>query len=57
MTQLAVALAPVFIAILAGWGARFTNIVPAPAWGGVNRLAYMILAPVFMFTEIVRADL
>lgn len=57
MTQLALALAPVFIAILTGWGARFTNIVPAVAWGGVNRLAYMILAPVFMFTEIVRADL
>ena len=57
MTQIALALAPVFIAILAGWGARFTNIVPAAAWGGVNRLAYMILAPVFMFTEIVRADL
>jgi malonate transporter len=57
MTQIALALAPVFIAILVGWGARFTNIVPAAAWGGVNRLAYMILAPVFMFTEIVRADL
>lgn len=57
MTALLLALAPVFIAILTGWGARFTNIVPGPAWGGVNRLAYMILAPVFMFTEIVRADL
>lgn len=57
MTQIAVALAPVFIAILAGWGARITNVVPATAWTGVNRLAYMVLAPTFMFTEIVRADL
>ena len=57
MTQIAVALAPVFLAILAGWGARISRVVPEAAWTGVNRLAYMILAPVFMFTEIVRADL
>ena len=57
MTQIAVALAPVFLAILAGWGARISRVVPEAAWVGVNRLAYMILAPVFMFTEIVRADL
>jgi malonate transporter and related proteins len=57
MMQIAVALAPVFLAILAGWGARMTRVVPETAWTGVNRLAYMILAPVFMFTEIVRADL
>lgn len=57
MSGLFVALAPVFLAILTGWSARLTKIVPEAAWAGVNRLAYMILAPVFMFTEIVRADL
>ncbi len=57
MMQIAVALAPVFLAPLAGWGARISRVVPETAWTGVNRLAYMILAPVFMFTEIVRADL
>jgi malonate transporter len=57
MTALFVALAPVFLAILTGWGARLTKVVPETAWAGVNRLAYMVLAPVFMFTEIVRADL
>ncbi len=57
MTALFVALAPVFLAILTGWGARISKVMPEAAWGGVNRLAYMILAPVFMFTEIVRADL
>lgn len=57
MSGLFVALAPVFLAILAGWSARLTKVVPEAAWAGVNRLAYMILAPVFMFTEIVRADL
>lgn len=57
MTQIALALAPVFIAILAGWGARVSKLVPEAAWTGVNRLAYMVLAPTFMFTEILRADL
>jgi len=57
MTALFLALAPVFLAILTGWGARLSKVVPETAWQGVNRLAYMILAPVFMFTEIVRADL
>lgn len=57
MTTLIVALAPVFLAILAGWGARYAKIVPEASWPGVNRLAYTILAPVFMFTEILRADL
>lgn len=57
MTNLIVALAPVFLAILTGWGARISNIVPEQSWAGVNRLAYMVLAPTFMFTEIVRADL
>jgi len=57
MTALFLALAPVFLAILTGWGARLSKVVPESAWSGVNRLAYMILAPVFMFTEIVRADL
>lgn len=56
MTALFVALAPVFLAILTGWGARLSKVVPESAWPGVNRLAYMVLAPVFMFTEIVRAD-
>jgi len=57
MTALFLALAPVFLAILTGWGARISKVVPEAAWAGVNRLAYMVLAPVFMFTEIVRADL
>lgn len=57
MIPIAVALAPVFLAILTGWGARISRVVPEPAWAGVNRLAYMILAPTFMFGEIVRADL
>jgi hypothetical protein len=56
MTALFVALAPVFLAILGGWGARLSKVVPQSAWPGINRLAYMVLAPVFMFGEIVRAD-
>jgi predicted permease len=57
MTTLLAALAPVFLVILAGWGARAGKLVGEAAWGGVARLAYMILSPVFIFTEILRADL
>lgn len=57
MISILLALAPVFAVIMSGWGARLSGLVPAPAWTGVNRLAYMVLAPLFMFTEILRADL
>jgi predicted permease len=50
-------LAPVFMAIMAGWAARFWGVVPEGAWVGVNRLVYTVLSPVFIFSEIVRADL
>jgi predicted permease len=50
-------LAPVFLAIMVGWAARFWGVVPEGAWAGVNRLVYMVLSPVFIFTEIMRADL
>ena len=56
MTILA-ALAPVFVAIFAGWAARFSKLVPESAWAGVSKATYMILSPVFIFGEIVRADL
>jgi predicted permease len=57
MTELLAALAPVFLAILVGWLAKTTRIVPDAAWAGVNRLVYMILSPTFIFTEILRAQL
>jgi predicted permease len=57
MSAFLLALAPVFLAILAGWAARRTRIVPEASWGGISRLAYMVLSPVFMFTEIARANL
>jgi malonate transporter len=57
MTPLVAALAPVFLVILTGWAARGSRLVPEAAWGGVNRLAYNVLAPTYMFTEIMRADI
>lgn len=57
MDSLIPALAPVFLTIMAGWAVRATGMVPEAAWGGVTRLAYMVLSPVFIFTEILRADL
>jgi predicted permease len=57
MTSLIPALAPVFLTILAGWAIRASKMVPEAAWAGVSRLAYMVLSPVFIFTEILKADL
>ena len=57
MTEAIAALIPVFLVILAGYAARASGLVPEAAWGGVNRVAYNILAPTFMFGEIMRADL
>lgn len=57
MTNLLAMLAPVFLAIFAGWLIRATGMVSEAAWSGVSRLAYMVLSPVFIFTEVLKADL
>jgi hypothetical protein len=57
MTVIIALLAPIFLAIGIGWAARFTRMVPEQAWGGVNRLAYTILAPTLIFTEVAKAQL
>jgi hypothetical protein len=57
MNEAVSALIPVFLVIVAGYGARASGVVPEAAWAGVNRLAYNILAPTFMFGEIMRAHL
>lgn len=57
MTSVVAALAPIFLTILVGWGARFSNLVPAAAWGGANKLAYNVLGPVWMVLEVSQARL
>ncbi len=51
------ALAPVFLLIVIGWGARRARFLPEEAWAGVNRFGYLVLYPAFLFTTIAGADL
>jgi len=44
------ALAPVFILVALGWGARASRIADAQAFGVVNRFGYFTLYPAFLFT-------
>jgi predicted permease len=51
------ALAPVFLLIALGWGARAARILPDETWGAVNRFGYFLPYPAFLFTTVARADL
>jgi predicted permease len=57
MLHSALAIAPVFLIIMLGWAARQSRIVPDEAWAGVNKLAYNVLAPLFMLSTIAKADI
>ncbi|WP_256619067.1 AEC family transporter [Parvularcula maris] len=48
-------LVPIAAAIFIGWGARKTGLIPAELWGGVNKLAYLVLLPALLFVTIASA--
>ncbi len=56
MADIVVALAPVFILIAIGYGARASNLANSEAFGVVNRFGYFVLYPAFLFTLISTAD-
>ncbi len=56
MTNILLALAPVFILIAIGYAARASNLASAQAFGVVNRFGYFVLYPAFLFTLISSAD-
>lgn len=56
MSDVALALAPVFILIGLGWLARNRRIAEPEAFGAVNRFGYFVLYPAFLFTIITGAD-
>ena len=56
MTTVFLAVLPVFFVIAVGWAARASNIVPRPQWEGINRLAYWVFFPAFLFIVLARAD-
>lgn len=56
MSGVILALAPVFILIAIGWGARAGRLATAEQFGAVNRFGYFVLYPAFLFTLISGAD-
>ena len=56
MNDVLLALAPVFILIALGYGARASRIIAPEAFGAVNRFGYFILYPAFLFTIVTGAD-
>ncbi|MBI1251026.1 MAG: AEC family transporter [Alphaproteobacteria bacterium] len=57
MDKVLAALAPVFVLILVGWGARAFRLASAEQFGAVNRLGYFIFYPAFLFTTITGSPL
>jgi len=56
MTEVAGALAPVFLLIVVGWAARARRLASAEAFGLVNRFGYFMLYPAVLFTLSSRAE-
>jgi len=56
MNDVVAGLAPVFILIALGWGARAGRLATPEAFAAVNRFGYFVLYPAFLFTLISRAN-
>ena len=56
MINVVAALAPVFMLIALGWGARAGRLASAEQFGAVNRFGYFVLYPAFLFTLVCEAD-
>ena len=56
MTQSFLALLPVFIVILAGFGLRRSGLIEAVHWSALDHLCYFVLFPAIIFKEIASAN-
>jgi hypothetical protein len=56
MTAIVLALLPVFIVILVGFGLRMSNVIRAEQWQALEQLCYFVLFPAIIFKEIAAAD-
>jgi malonate transporter and related proteins len=56
MTTIFLALLPVFIVILVGFGLRRFNVIGEAQWAGLDQLCYFVLFPAIIFKEIAAAD-
>lgn len=48
-------LVPIAAAIALGWAVRRSGLIPADLWGGINKLAYLVLLPALLYVTIARA--
>ena len=56
MTTIFLALLPVFIVILIGFGLRRYGVVGEAQWAGLDQICYFVLFPAIIFKEIAAAD-
>lgn len=56
MTSIFLALLPVFIVILVGFGLRRFHVIRDEQWGALDQLCYFVLFPCIIFKEIAAAD-
>ncbi len=56
MTQSFIALLPVFIVILVGYGLRRSGLIAEDHWTAVDHVCYYVLFPAIIFKEIAAAD-
>jgi hypothetical protein len=56
MTQSFIALLPVFIVILVGFGLRRSGLIAETHWSAVDHVCYYVLFPAIIFKEIAAAD-
>ena len=56
MTQSFLALLPVFIVILVGFGLRRSGLIADDHWAALDHLCYFVLFPAIIFKEIAAAD-
>jgi malonate transporter len=56
VTTIFLALLPVFIVILIGWGLRRFGVIREEQWGALDQLCYFVLFPCIIFKEIAAAD-
>jgi malonate transporter and related proteins len=56
MTTIFLALLPVFIVILIGWGLRRLHVIRDEQWLALDQLCYFVLFPAIIFKEIAAAD-
>src|SRR6185295_4394226 len=56
MIQSFIALLPVFIVILVGYGLRRSGLIAEDHWSAVDHVCYYVLFPAIIFKEIAAAD-